>query len=547
MRDLTSDRQPCFIGLIYLSMKIFAMVVGPVAASGQTGIQFNISDSAGRPLPCRIHVKNDQDQPQKALGQPFWRDHFVCDGRVAVGLEPGRYTWQIERGPEHARESGQVDVAEAQRTTVDLTLPRISNLRSQGWYSGDLHVHRPPNEIERLMRAEDLDFAPVITWWNSRNAWQDRSLPDKTTIKFDEHRIYTLMAGEDEREGGALLYFGLKQPLPLPDRRKSPEFPSPMRFVDQARQRDPEVWIDIEKPFWWDVPTWLASGKMNSIGIANNHMCRSRMLANEAWGRPRNVARLPNPRGNGFWTQEIYYHALSAGLRIPPSAGSASGVLPNPVGYNRVYVHLGDDAANGKRNAAAAFQKRDWLAALRRGRCFVTNGPLLIVRANGDLPGAVFQSADQQDFPVGLSVQLTSADRVAALEVIHNGRIIKEIACSDDVSQQVDVDLSLNEPGWFLVRAITDVENTFRFASTAPWYIESDSIKHRISKTSAQFFHDWVSERIERIQKNIADAEQRRAVLAPHERSRQFWANRVQQANAELAGDPPNKNDNESK
>ncbi len=44
MRDLTSDRQPCFIGLIYLSMKIFAMVVGPVAASGQTGIQFNISD-----------------------------------------------------------------------------------------------------------------------------------------------------------------------------------------------------------------------------------------------------------------------------------------------------------------------------------------------------------------------------------------------------------------------------------------------------------------------------------------------------------------------
>ena len=28
----------------------------------------------------------------------------------------------------------------------------------------------------------------------------------------------------------------------------------------------------------------------------------------------------------------IYYHLLNCGLRVPPSAGSASGVLPNPVG-----------------------------------------------------------------------------------------------------------------------------------------------------------------------------------------------------------------------
>ena len=81
---------------------------------------------------------------------------------------------------------------------------------------------------------------------------------------------------------------------------------------------------------------------MNSIGLANNHMCRSQMYESEAWGRPRDVSRLPGPVGNGYWTQEIYYHALNCGLRLPPSAGSASGVLPNPVGYNRVYVRLDD-------------------------------------------------------------------------------------------------------------------------------------------------------------------------------------------------------------
>ena len=45
----------------------------------------------------------------------------------------------------------------------------------------------------------------------------------------------------------------------------SREYPSPMKFVAEARRDTPDVWIDIEKPFWWDVPTWLASGKMNSM------------------------------------------------------------------------------------------------------------------------------------------------------------------------------------------------------------------------------------------------------------------------------------------
>ncbi|HAK94366.1 MAG TPA: hypothetical protein DCM87_05035 [Planctomycetes bacterium] len=53
----------------------------------------------------------------------------------------------------------------------------------------------------------------------------------------------------------------------------------------------------------------------------------------------------------------------------PPSAGSASGVLPNPVGYNRVYVHVDGELTYAK-----------WWEGLQAGRAFVTNGPLLRVR-----------------------------------------------------------------------------------------------------------------------------------------------------------------------
>ena len=359
---------------------MFAFLEVPSAkADPSTRLEIAVGDAGGQSLPCRIHLIDQQGNAQKVDGQPFWHDHFVCSGRVTASLAPGKYDYAIERGPEYLRKTGQVEITAGEDRKLNVTLERIANLRAAGWYSGDLHVHRPVDEIEQLMQAEDLDFAPVITWWNNRNLWKDKAIPEQVTRQFDGHRIYTVMAGEDEREGGALLYFGLKSPLDIETDDR--EFPSPMQFVEEARKRNREVWIDIEKPFWWDVPVWLASGQMNSIGIANNHMCRSQMYPSEAWGKPRDAKRLPEPRGNGFWTQEIYYHMLNSGLRLPPSAGSASGVLPNPVGYNRVYVHLDEP-----------FTCDAWFRGLSRGRCFVTNGPLLLVTADGQDPGAINQT-----------------------------------------------------------------------------------------------------------------------------------------------------------
>ena len=331
-----------------------------------------------------------------------------------------------------------------------------------------------------------------------------------TEYRFDGDRIYTTNAGEDEREGGALLYFGLRQPLDLSVRSR--EFPSPMQFVDQARQRNPNVWIDIEKPFWWDVPTWLAAGEMDSIGIANNHMNRAGMLADEAWGKTRDTQRLPDPRGNGYWTQEIYYHLLNCGIRIPPSAGSASGVLKNPVGYNRVYAQTGP----------ATFTRDTWFAALKRGECFVTNGPLLRVKANDRFAGSTLKIG-QALLNVQLAIHLTSNDPVSEIEVIHNGRFVKRIACGEVTDQQLGTSFEITEPGWFLVRAITDVPQTFRFASTAPWYVEKDDSSRIVSRRSAQFFLDWVNQRIERVNANVSDSSQRAEVLRWHVRAREFW------------------------
>ncbi len=248
------------------------------------------------------------------------------------------------------------------------------------------------------------------------------------------------------------------------------------------------------------------------------------MLVNEAWGKPRDASRLPGSRGNGFWSQENYYHILNAGIRLSPSAGSASGVLPNPVGYNRVYVHLGDQSLT--RDA--------WFAGLAKGHCFVTNGPLLQVKANGSLPGSAFKLAGDKPQTVELSIQLTTNDPVSAVEVIHNGKVVQTIACEDQTDQHLKASLKIDQPGWFLVRAIADVENTFRFASTAPWHVESESGQACVSQTSSQFFLDWVNERIERINTNVPAENERQSVLQWHVQAREFWINRVNAANTDL-------------
>src|SRR5439155_11776441 len=175
-----------------------------------------------------------------------------------------------------------------------LKLDRMVDMAAEGWWSGDVHVHRPIQEIELLMEAEDLHLAEVITWWNNQNYWLNQSIPDPLMVRFNGNRFYHLMAGEDEREGGALLYFNLPRPLPIAG--ASREYPSPSQFLSQARRQE-GVWVDVEKPFWWDVPVWLASGQVDSIELANNHMCRSQMYESEAWGKPRDLSLFPPPRG----------------------------------------------------------------------------------------------------------------------------------------------------------------------------------------------------------------------------------------------------------
>src|SRR5262249_46236334 len=82
-----------------------------------------------------------------------------------------------------------------------------------------------------------------------------------------------------------------------------------------------------------------------------------------------------------------------------------------------------------------------------------------------------------------------------------------------------------------LVRAVAENPRTFRFASTAPFYVEVGDAKRRVSKSAAKFFLEWVKERAERVK--LDDAQQREEVLKYHTQAEEFWKGLLERSNAE--------------
>src|SRR5262245_49969941 len=110
-------------------------------------------ESSRQQIPCRLHIKDADGKSPKADGLPFFHDHFACPGSVNLSLPAGDYSYECERGPEYEMESGSFSVKNNEQTKLDLRLVRIAHLAKDGWWPGELHVHRPLEDIELLMKA----------------------------------------------------------------------------------------------------------------------------------------------------------------------------------------------------------------------------------------------------------------------------------------------------------------------------------------------------------------------------------------------------------
>jgi hypothetical protein len=507
---------PWRLALVFL---VVALCNGGVAHGGPGGkltIQVVDRDTA-QPLACRMYLTNAAGRAMKAPRVPYWHDHFVFDGSLTLKLPKGEYRFVIERGPEYLVRGGHFTMEDFSEDTQVVDLKRFANMADEGWWSGDVDVRRPAKDIELLMRAEDLHVVELVTWPDGKRLLPKSGPPKEPLVHFDENRFYHLGAGTDARAGGTLLVFNLPQPLDMTHHR--PEFPPQLDVARDARSRSADAWIDAQKAYGWDVPLLVAAGQLDSLQIVSSNLTAKSAVDNEAGGKPRHELLFPAPTGNGRWSEKIYYELLNCGLRLVPTAGSGSGVAANFLGYNRMYVHVEGELTYEK-----------WWQAVRAGRVVVTNGPLIRPTVEGEMPGHVFKAPAGSTVELEVGLKLSTRDRVSYLEIIRNGELAHQVRLDEWAKTGGKLPpLVFDQSGWFVVRAVCDVPNSYRYACTAPYYVDIGG-QPRISKTAAQFFLDWVEERANQV--TLDNAKQREAVLKHIASARTYWQGLVDRANA---------------
>jgi hypothetical protein len=126
------------------------------------------------------------------------------------------------------------------------------------------------------------------------------------------------------------------------------------------------------------------------------------------------------------------------------------------------------------------------------------------------------------ELEIGLS--LSTRDKIGYLEVIKNGVTAHSSRLDQWKAHKGKLPpLKFTESGWFLVRAVADEPGTYRFATTAPYYVQIGE-HPRISRKSAQFFVNWCADRVK--------AHERDELLASWRRAEEYWAALLKNANA---------------
>jgi hypothetical protein len=500
------------------------------ASTGQLELTV-VDKDTGKPIPCRMHLMTAKGQPRRVEKVPYWNDHFAMPGKMMLRLPLGNYTFVLERGLEYLDQNGNFTLNVFADDAKQIELRRFTDMAAEGWFSADMDIRRPASDIELLMLADDLHLGEVVTWGNEKSVGQVANLPKskKDDTKpgqvsnlphvFDTNRCYQLLAGIESRSGGEIIYHRLSTPLKLVATDK--QYPSLIQDAMEAKKQK-DAWVEIANPASWDMPTLVALNLVDSIQVANSRICREKMAPEDAGSKPRDKKKFPDPWGNAQWSQEIFFKLLECGLRIPPTAGSGSGVAPNPVGYNRAYVNIDGE-----------FSYENFWDSLRDGRVFITNGPLMRMSVEGHPPGHVFGAAKGEKLQFEIALTLSTREEIHYLEIIKNGLVEKTIRMDEyieDVKNNKLPKIEFTESGWFLVRAVCDSAKSYHFALTGPYHVNIGD-QPRVSKKAAQFFLDWVYERAKQIK--LDDAEQQKEVLGYHRKARDYWKKMVDTASVE--------------
>ena len=525
-----------------LALSIFGAVTLSAADKAAPAIRVEgeiIDADTDRPLPARIHIQGgdgawhfpQSESPagsairyerQRANTQSLERHTTLSAHPFRIELTPGRYAFTVAHGKEFLPEKRDITV-KAGMPKLTFRLRRWSDMAEAGWYSGDTHVHRAPAELANVMLAEDLNVAlPLLDWTIDTHipvTGDPRSVGDqfaREVVEIDPTHVWyprntefeIFRVNRREHRLGALFILNHRT------RFTEPLFP----FEDVIKQARAEgALLDLEKHNWPWTLAIVPLVKPDLIELANNHHWETDYAVKQ-WAVPAPAWMKLSGSGTDTerdWTHyglHTYYALLNCGFRLWPTAGSASGVHPVPLGFSRVYVQLD-----------GPFSYEAWMRGLGAGRTFITTGPMLRAKAGGKWPGASFNVAgESQTFDLHCDVR--SEQALESIELIVNGEIAQRFEPDNRTeggafTNEITTNYRPDGTSWIAWRCFEQrAGGRIRFAHTAPWFFTVAGQPQRARRAEAAWLVSRVQEEIAR-SRGIVPPD----FLAGYERALKFY------------------------
>jgi len=465
-------------------------------AGNQTGLaaRLSITDRDGHP------VLPDRGQPR-----------FDMQNGMVFYYSPGTLTAEVPAGDIRVTAvCGLVGIPvttsrkinAGQDATIDIELTSVWNPAADGWYGGDLHSHLnyggpyslSPEDLILDMQAEQLDVStPQLANLHTRlndTQWQGWRKTDRSPIIVFSQEVRSHFLGHVGVIAADSLYwpwfFG--PGYTVYDRS---DFLNAEPLAFARRQGGINIYVhpvSTLEPFPKDAPP---------RGIPAE-------LVPDAVMRDVDLLEIVCLWSNSRGTSDLWYKLLNIGIPIAPSGGSDT--MHNfyrtmAIGSTRVYA-----------KPESSLNMPSYIDALRRGRSFVTNGPMIKFNAGGAEAGGVISA--EPESTVNWSLDLWSAIPVEKVEVLVNGQIVWSDKGPDAAgNKKYNGTIKVPQGGWIAARAHGGesrwpIMDSYPFAHTgAIWFKEIGSTEGEAARRAAADLLRWMDVAEKNVNQAYGDAQ----------------------------------------
>ena len=453
-----------------------------------------VDSGTGQPTASRIHLTAADGKnyvPVDAYGRVTGVGDriFHQTGAFRVELPVGTVKLDVVKGFEFTPSHVEADIKAGELTQIDVPLKRLTDLAARGWYNGSTHVHMNyagnlHNTLENLMMMSDAEDQDMV---NEQIANKDNRILDYQYFipGGKPHPLSTkdrvLVVGQEYRPPfyGHVFMFQLRDHLISPfttgyeGTAIESLYPSNTDMFRKAKQQGATVGYvhAFQGPDRDPLATDLGGGKG--------------LIVDAALGTTDAVEWSNSGRATFF----PWYALLNNGLRVTATGGEdsiSSMHASKLVGSSRTYIYTGDRGLDADA----------WFEGLRKGRAFVSTGPLVELTVNGRIPG--------EDVALAAAGEVTIEGRVRSITpletvtLVFNGENVETVPLSADrKSAEIKKTLKVARSGWYHLKAEGKPEErypldtTFAQAFTNPVWVTVGGRPVR-SRAAAEYCLKWI-------------------------------------------------------